>query len=752
MLNIIGDWNPQLLRELKGQLKPLKIVMAIALAIVSQIIFGLIMMGELPGSLLPNHLEITTYPEVYLAYNEDEPDSFTVESLYYKTPLEHMPGKDFPVPLDELDRGDRIIAVDGVPLVVKDAQYGYGGQQQILEKASTQPFADDWETVSIHSQPLNPKTMAAVQRLRQQVPGTTVTFTIAKMGTSDAAPVDITLPRITTSNRNKSFCLTPAGWEEGDLADTRSTARPMVAKASHIFFQSYCQVAPGTQSYKVNWQRWHLEGFWYLSIITLFPLLVLGGYSIISNLLKEERDGTFNFIRLSPRSAWDILFGKIIGVPTLLYGAVLLTLPLNLIHGLWGGVPVGTLLSFYGATIVLTFVIFSFAVLFGLVKMGLGVMQAWLGAGIIFMTQFLCIQAVRFGSASDSDVFAWALLFTPFSMLRTMNQQPFVDEYAATDQLFSWFGIPMIPVLGFVLLVANAVVLSYWVWQALERRFFMPTGTIISKSQSYALTLFFNLCLVGFSWRSLELEPKGYVSWINGHLVMFAIAQLILWVILLIALSPQQQSLQDWARYRHRVPVLAPTVQDDPADVSPSRLRPSSLWSDLVWGEKSPVLVAIALNLLMSLGFTLVWLFHHTLALRDQNIGAWMVSTLMVFTAAIIVMLIVTTLVQFVFLYRKQYAIVFALVLVAALLLAPPIALALAAAEPSDYPDIWLVLFPWGTIYPLIPGGFPSPETMIGGALGFVAQVGCLGTLNWLLMRHFKVIGESDIKALLRDS
>ena len=54
----------------------------------------------------------------------------------------------------------------------------------------------------------------------------------------------------------------------------------------------------------------------------LVALLVMGTYLLIADLSREERRGTLNFIRMSPESAKNILLGKLLGVPILVYFTV----------------------------------------------------------------------------------------------------------------------------------------------------------------------------------------------------------------------------------------------------------------------------------------------------------------------------------------------------------------------------------------------------------------------------------------------
>jgi hypothetical protein len=62
----------------------------------------------------------------------------------------------------------------------------------------------------------------------------------------------------------------------------------------------------------------------------LFLLMVLGSYLLVTNLAGEEKRGTLAFLRLTPEPSQNILLGKVLGVPILLYWALALALPLNL--------------------------------------------------------------------------------------------------------------------------------------------------------------------------------------------------------------------------------------------------------------------------------------------------------------------------------------------------------------------------------------------------------------------------------------
>ncbi|NET06070.1 MAG: hypothetical protein F6K16_15480 [Symploca sp. SIO2B6] len=97
----------------------------------------------------------------------------------------------------------------------------------------------------------------------------------------------------------------------------------------------------------VNWQMWWQDLFMPFCWIIIFSLLVLGTFLIISDLYREEHRGTLNFLRLSPLSEIKIMSGKLLGVPILLYLAVILAVPLHLWAGLSAAIPLSSILLFY---------------------------------------------------------------------------------------------------------------------------------------------------------------------------------------------------------------------------------------------------------------------------------------------------------------------------------------------------------------------------------------------------------------------
>lgn len=358
----------------------------------------------------------------------------------------------------------------------------------------------------------------------------------------------------------------------------------------------FCLV-DATGNLLVDWQRWSLDLFLVLSVIGVFGLLVTGTYLLIDNLAQEERIGTLNFIRLSPRSPQNILWGKILGVPVLLYLITVLAVPLHLGAGIAAHIPVVRILIFYGLVAISCVFFYSLSLLFGLVSAGvLNGFQAWLGSGAVFLFILFGLNKPFTSNALD-----WISIFSPTIILKDLIKatgiSPTVTWYTVFKNL-EWFKLPVgESMLGIVsLLVLNYSLWTYWSWQAMQRRFPNPSKLIFSKRQSYLLVACYEIVALGFALINSSYQREHtYVNPTQNFSILLAY-NFLLFVGLIIALTPQRQTLIDWARYRKQ-------------KLSKSKgLINLSLLRDLVVGEKSPAIVAIALNAAITAIILLPWI------------------------------------------------------------------------------------------------------------------------------------------------
>ncbi|WP_254567165.1 hypothetical protein [Oscillatoria sp. HE19RPO] len=292
----------------------------------------------------------------------------------------------------------------------------------------------------------------------------------------------------------------------------------------------------------------------------MLPLLLFAGgvYLLSSDLVKEQRRETLNFLRLSPRTSQNILLGKLLGVPVLLYLGVGLTIPLHLIGAIAAGVPLGWVFGFYSAIAALGTFLYMASLLNTLfVAKGQyqpvvsSVLAGWLGSSFV--------SFILYYFSWDENKFKWVGF-----------------------KWFLWEDLGRNYHLGFSWLFISLFVGNYWIWQGLNRQFKNPQGTLLTKAQSYGVLASLQVWILGFFY------PVMNQAHIEETLMpmMFGMSILTVGIFLLIipAISPQRQTLLDWARYAH---------EDRRQGVKHSY----SKWQDWIWGEKSPSVVAIAINL-----------------------------------------------------------------------------------------------------------------------------------------------------------
>jgi hypothetical protein len=472
-------------------------------------------------------------------------------------------------------------------------------------------------------------------------------------------------------------------------------------------------------NFAINWPLWWLQIFIWLSILSALALLVAGTYMLVSDLDKEERRGTLNFIRLSPQSAKTIFIGKILGVPILLYLAAILAVPLHLYSGLAAQIPLNGILCFYVAVAASCALFYSAAMLFGLTTSWLGGFQPWLASATVFVVFW--ISAIQLtGTAADLLRFLSPIAILRYLLFGVVNN----DKYDEFDWLvkdldkLQWFyspvGTNIASALALFLLICG--IGTYWMWQGWQRRFPNPNATVLSKRQSYLLVICSEPIMLGFALQSSISSSLNNL----GCLLLF---NLVMFLGLIAGLTSDRQSLYDWARYRQQI---VPSSQ--------------KLWRrypllDLIWSEKSPALVAIAINLLSSvIILTPLMLFQKT----EIN-GFWGVICFLN------LILIYASITQLFLLTKTRNQEIWATGTVASAILLPPVILSMLLLTPDKAPLLWLS----STFY-----GFCASSSMtVSGntiLISILGQWTVLVLLNLKLRSQLKLAGESASKVLLK--
>jgi hypothetical protein len=470
-------------------------------------------------------------------------------------------------------------------------------------------------------------------------------------------------------------------------------------------------------------ELWWLDIFITMSIMGIFALLVVGTYMLIADLSREEGRSTLNFIRLSPQSATNIFVGKILGVPILVYLFGLIAVPWHFFAGLAANIPAHFIFAFYLVLAVSCVFFYSAAILYSLVSSGLGSFQAWLGsAAVFFFLLTMMPTSLEVHSSFSETSCDWLILFYPgtalFYLVKSTFLAPDTIGYLDYDALknLSWYGQSLwknaATGLGFMLV--NYGLWSFWMWQGLKRRFHNPLTTVISKTNSYWLSGCFIAFNLGFA---LQHTDDYYLH--EGFQVL-QLFNLILFLLLIAALSPHRQTLQDWARYHHKNPQANRT-----------------LLKDLIIGEKSPSILAIAFNIALVSIYTIPSLF--LLPLSEYRM-----PVLMGLIVSGTIALIYATVVQLMVMLKTSKRGLIASGSVVALMVLPITIFAFFQIDPSDLPSVWLF-----SALPSLATEYLSLSTLCWAFLG---QIAAIAVLNFQMTRLLRQAGMSETKALLSEA
>ena len=467
----------------------------------------------------------------------------------------------------------------------------------------------------------------------------------------------------------------------------------------------------------VNWQLLWLDLFIILSVISIFALLIVGTYMLVADLAKEESQGTLNFIRLTPQSAGDILLGKILGVPILLYAVICLFLPLHTIAGINARIPLNLILSFDGVIVASCAFFYSLALLCSLLDFGLSGFKPWLISGVIGSVLFILTQNLFHGDYLKlNNPLGWLFLFNPSLVLSYLidathlpdSKVGFLPVENLQQLLFYGRAFWAEAAVGIGFIIFNLSIWTYWSWTLLKRRFDRQDSTFISKVQSYWLTGWFIAIALGFTLQSNTQN-------INSEYFIFLQVFLVVWGLGLTAgLSPHRQKLHDWARYRHQT-------------------ANNSIWHELVFGKNSPSTVAVAINLAIAIAYIMPSIFIYLDRDKHQILWGLIISAGNIILCAIIaqIALMLKT--------RKRAAL--SIITVASIVVVPPVCMGMANIHLHDTPVAWMFSF-----IPTVAVEYVSMPTI---ALTLLGQWLVIATIGLQMSRKLKQAGASETKMLM---
>jgi hypothetical protein len=480
------------------------------------------------------------------------------------------------------------------------------------------------------------------------------------------------------------------------------------ARGENSYRNSVCVLDStlGNLGFEIDWQAWWLDVFTCLSWMVAIGLLLGSVYLLVTDLVQEEKRGTFNFIRLSPQSAPTIFLGKILGVPSLVYLAVALTVPFHLIAGIAAGASIPLLLGWYATLGAGWLLLSSMSTLYVL----LGGIQAILTVGVVAWPTGMMVMMVNMYASATIDRSDW--LFAPYSY----------------SSVVRWFGLSVSgsALWLYSLIIATCLVLTYWVWQALERRYLNPTATVISKSQSYLLNFCFQVWIAGFAVSAIttsEIYSRA------SQLSFWAVVDFMVLFALIPLTLPSKQALQDWSRYRR-----------ERNSQQGQKFWQRDLVKDLIGNDKSPALLALAINLGMALS---LWIPIVFIASRP-NLYSYTFRFCAGLCVSASLMLVYAAIAHWgLFLNFKKRNLWIVAMVAAVMFLPLGFAFILSPSEsPKGIAAIVLLFSPFAPI-----GIFNLGGTTILAA--FAAQLTLLTGLTYQLQRKLQITGQSQTKQLL---
>uniref|UniRef100_UPI00286E9AC5 hypothetical protein n=1 Tax=Chamaesiphon sp. VAR_69_metabat_338 TaxID=2964704 RepID=UPI00286E9AC5 len=328
-----------------------------------------------------------------------------------------------------------------------------------------------------------------------------------------------------------------------------------------------------TGNFWTNWQLWRSDVFNCLSWMLALGLILGSVYTLVADLVREDKRGTLNFIRLSPQSAPKIFVGKLLGVPILVYLAAVLMLPLHMGFGWSVGATVPLLVSWY-ATIGATWFLFASTAILYVLLGGVQAIVTTIGTGFLLWLPLLITNAYLRGTVDRAD---WLTK----------------DSNRSVNQIV-WFGLPMnsSAIWIYAFGICSCAIASYWVWQAIERRYLNPTATAIGKQQSYLINFCLQFWVAGFTLPLIFADPTQYFT-TRQTLTIFACVDFTALGLSIFLLLPSKQAVQDWSRHRRE------------RTNGGRKFWQRDLVRDLLVNDKSPVLLPIAINVGIAMA---VWL------------------------------------------------------------------------------------------------------------------------------------------------
>ena len=280
-----------------------------------------------------------------------------------------------------------------------------------------------------------------------------------------------------------------------------------------------------------------------------------------------------------------------------------------------------------------------------------------------------------------------------------------------------WYGQPLFTVagLGMLFMMGNYAIGTYLISRGINRRFHSPNSLLMTKPQSYQMTLIFVVMALGFLPQSFNRLTRYQETALYANFVLLQVALFGLMTLLAIALSPDRSKLYLWSRYRH---------------LQPAAKR--ALIRDYLWGENSPAQGAIAVNLAIAL-------LYLTPSIFLFNLGNYRLTVLVGLILGAGIILLYATLYQRCLLFAYKHRRWLGLGSVGLLFLFPFVTMAMAQTRTGATPSLFLISF------------LPMLQQPVNLSLAFLTILGQgfgIVLLSVEMHRHLMKLGQSETQKL----
>jgi hypothetical protein len=464
---------------------------------------------------------------------------------------------------------------------------------------------------------------------------------------------------------------------------------------NYLLILVFSSPAPGAPDFKSIFNTIN----WLVPII----LTTCGTYQLSFDLAKEYQKRTINFITFTPQPSQKILLGKILGVPCLIYLGIALFIPSHLFSGLALGVSFLTIISVYGFWLAGCFLFYNLAIF-----------------GVISANGQQSVDSKYYSPENISGFAASAGLILGF-----MGRAS-IDFLVYHPSGWHWFGLPLgeVKALAYIWALSSLIVTSYWLWNAINRRFYSKDKSLLGKGQVYQLVTYSQLWIIGFVFPGqyapddwFEIFGLGFVFLFNSFLYL-----IMLWVS-----APSRQYILDWTRYNHL------------------ERKNRGIYLDLMFSEKSPVTAAVFLSCAITLIIWLSWFLLLPEVFFTKPDWLSRVQMIIALVLQVNVWLIYAAIADIIFFREKpqkypfkQGATVFVMAVASALLV-------------SFVVLVLRINLPWLWAFTLFPIAVYLNGSTVTACLGLFLQLVTLVLVGKKFLGTIKELGKSETKVLLED-